>query len=168
MPGSICKESITPQTRLGFLPDLAGGFRELMQELRVRRVAVSVEYEDGNTGTFESPRHFRSHKSMMRGLRSTDFHALRHTFATGLGSCDMKEALRVKLARHSDWWQTDRYTDPASLPLFAEMEKFAALLPSSIPSFFLGNRVQSRASLSKRRPRRRDRAATRGARKASR
>lgn len=58
----------------------------------------------------------------------------RHTFATGLESCDMKESVRVKLARHSDWRQTDRYTDPASLPLFAEMEKFAALLPSSIPS----------------------------------
>ena len=46
----------------------------------------------------------------------------------------------MKLARHSEWRQTDRYTDPASLPLFAEMEKFASALPSSIPSPISGKK----------------------------
>jgi integrase len=63
-----------------------------------------------------------------------DFHALRHTFASILANVGVSELVRVKLARHSEWRQTDRYTDPASLPLFAEMEKFASALPSSIPS----------------------------------
>jgi hypothetical protein len=39
------------------------------------------------------------------------------------------ELARVKLARHSEWRQTDRYTDPQSIPLFGEMEKLATILP---------------------------------------
>ncbi len=68
-----------------------------------------------------------------RGYR-VDFHALRHTFASLLASAGVSELARVKLARHSEWRQTDRYTDPQSLPLFTEMEKFGASLPSSIAS----------------------------------
>ena len=67
-------------------------------------------------------------------LGRVDFHALRHTFASILANVGVSELVRVKLARHSEWRQTDRYTDPAALPLFAEMEKFASALPSSIPS----------------------------------
>jgi hypothetical protein len=63
-----------------------------------------------------------------------DFHSLRHTFTSLLASVGISELARVKLARHSEWRQTDRYTDPQSLPLFAEMEKLTAALPSSIAS----------------------------------
>ncbi|KAB2908591.1 MAG: tyrosine-type recombinase/integrase [Dechloromonas sp.] len=63
-----------------------------------------------------------------------DFHALRHTFASLLAEAQVSELARVKLARHSEWRQTDRYTDPQSIPLFAEMAKLAAILPSSIAS----------------------------------
>lgn len=68
-----------------------------------------------------------------RGYR-VDFHALRHTFASFLANVGVSELARVKLARHSEWRQTDRYTDPRSIPLFAEMEKLATVLPSSIAS----------------------------------
>jgi integrase/recombinase XerC len=68
-----------------------------------------------------------------RGYR-LDFHSLRHTFASILASVGVSELARVKLARHSEWRQTDRYTDPKSLPLFTEMAKFATALPSSIAS----------------------------------
>jgi hypothetical protein len=67
-----------------------------------------------------------------------DFHALRHTFASILANVGVSEL--VKLARHSEWRQTDPYTDPASLPLFAEMEKYASALPSSIPSPISGKK----------------------------
>jgi hypothetical protein len=50
-----------------------------------------------------------------RGYR-VDFHALRHTFANLLASAGVSELARVKLARHTGWKQTDRYTDPTSLP----------------------------------------------------
>jgi integrase len=68
-----------------------------------------------------------------RGYR-VDFHALRHTFASLLANVGVSELVRVKLARHTEWRQTDRYTDPRSLPLFAEMQKLGAALPSSIAS----------------------------------
>lgn len=68
-----------------------------------------------------------------RGYR-LDFHALRHTFASLLAEAQVSELARVKLARHSEWRQTDRYTDPQSIPLFSEMAKLAAILPSSIAS----------------------------------
>ncbi|MCW5549284.1 MAG: hypothetical protein KIT44_10000 [Opitutaceae bacterium] len=68
-----------------------------------------------------------------RGFR-VDFHALRHTFASFLAEAQVSELVRVKLARHSEWRQTDRYTDPLSIPLFSEMQKLAAILPSSIAS----------------------------------
>ena len=69
-----------------------------------------------------------------------DFHALLHTFASILANVGVSELVRVKLARHSEWRQADRYTDPASLPLFAEMERFASALPSSIPSPISGKK----------------------------
>jgi hypothetical protein len=47
-----------------------------------------------------------------------------------LASAGVSELARVKLARHSEWRQTDRYTDPQSIPLFGEMEKMATILPS--------------------------------------
>jgi integrase len=68
-----------------------------------------------------------------RGWR-VDFHALRHTFASLLANVGVSELVRVKLARHSEWKQTDRYTDPRSLPLFTEMQKLGVALPSSIAS----------------------------------
>jgi hypothetical protein len=64
-----------------------------------------------------------------RGYRM-DFHSLRHTFTSLLASVGISELARVKLARHS-------------LPLFAEMEKLTAALPSSIASLktgFLGQK----------------------------
>ena len=63
-------------------------------------------------------------------MRWMDFHALRHTFASLLAYVGVSELARVKLARHSEWRQTDRYTDPQSIPLFGEMEKLAGVLPS--------------------------------------
>jgi len=63
-----------------------------------------------------------------------DFHALRHTFSSLLATVGVSELVRVKLSRHRSWKQTDRYTDPHSIPLFAEMDKFALALPSPIPS----------------------------------
>ena len=41
-----------------------------------------------------------------------------------LASAGVSELARVKLASHTEWKQTDRYTDPTSLPLFSEIEKF--------------------------------------------
>ncbi|SUS07604.1 putative Site-specific recombinase XerD [uncultured Defluviicoccus sp.] len=72
-----------------------------------------------------------------RGHR-VDFHALRHTFASLLASAEVPELVRMKLARHTEWKQTDRYTDPASVPLFSGIEKFGAALPSSIASLNSG------------------------------
>jgi len=72
-----------------------------------------------------------------RGYR-VDFHALRHTFTSLLATVGISELARVKLARHSEWRQTDRYTDPQSLPLFAEMKKLTAALPSSTASLKTG------------------------------
>jgi len=77
-----------------------------------------------------------------RGYRA-DFHSLRHTFASLLAHFDISELARVKLARHSDWRQTDRYTDPKSIPLFAEMKKMGTGLPSSIASLKLGKTCQN-------------------------
>jgi hypothetical protein len=71
--------------------DLADRFRELMQELRATipddfsfwvgfefdGVTITIEYEDGNTGSFGDPQHFRSHKSMVRALRSVDWDRMR-------------------------------------------------------------------------------------------
>ena len=68
-----------------------------------------------------------------RGFRA-DFHALRHTFASILAGSGVSEMVRQKLSRHSTWRQTDHYTDEKSLPLFAEMAKFAAQLPSPVAS----------------------------------
>ncbi|WP_083270080.1 site-specific integrase [Lacunisphaera limnophila] len=73
----------------------------------------------------------------VRGYR-VDFHALRHTFASLLASAGVSELARVKLARHTEWKQTDRYTDETSLPLFSEIEKFSAALPSLIASLNSG------------------------------
>ncbi len=68
-----------------------------------------------------------------RGWR-VDFHALRHTYASLLGAAGVSEGARVKMVRHREWRQTDHYTDPNSVPLFAGMEKLSALLPSSLAS----------------------------------
>jgi len=68
-----------------------------------------------------------------RGWR-VDFHALRHTYASLLGAAGVSEGARVKMVRHSEWRQTDNYTDPNSVPLHAGMEKLSLLLPSSIAS----------------------------------
>jgi integrase len=46
-----------------------------------------------------------------RGWR-VDFHALRNTFISLLRTAGVSEGGRVKLARHSEWRQTDHYTDP--------------------------------------------------------
>ncbi len=72
-----------------------------------------------------------------RGFR-VDFHALRHTFASLLATVGVSELVRVKLARHGEWKQTDRYTDPHSIPLFTEMDKLASAWPSPIPSLKSG------------------------------
>ena len=36
---------------------------------------------------------------------------------------------RASPRKNSEWRQTDRYTDPQSIPLFGEMEKLATILP---------------------------------------
>ena len=64
-----------------------------------------------------------------RGYR-VDFHSLRHTFASLLATSGVSELARVKLSRHSDWRQTDHYTDPHSIPLYGEIQKLGDLLPS--------------------------------------
>ena len=68
-----------------------------------------------------------------RGWR-VDFHALRHTYASLPGAAGVSEGARVKMVRHSEWRQTDNYTDPNSVPLHAGMEKLSLLLPSSLAS----------------------------------
>ena len=68
-----------------------------------------------------------------RGWR-VDFHALRHTYASLLGAAGVSEGARVKMVRHSEWRQTDNYTDSNSIPLHAGMEKLSLLLPSSLAS----------------------------------
>ena len=68
-----------------------------------------------------------------RGFR-VDFHAFRHTFASLLAAAGVSELARVKLARHSEWKMTDRYTDPRSIPLFGEMQKLAGGFPAPLPS----------------------------------
>lgn len=68
-----------------------------------------------------------------RGYR-VDFHALRHTFLSLLAHVKVSELVRMKLARHSSWKQTDGYTDPKSVPLADGIALLAAALPSSIAS----------------------------------
>jgi len=70
------------------------------------------------------------------------FHALRHTFASLLATANVSELARMKLARHTEWKMTDRYTDPKSIPLFAEMGKVAAFLPSQLASQISGKSGQ--------------------------
>ncbi len=77
-----------------------------------------------------------------RGFR-VDFHALRHTFASLLAAANVSELARMKLARHTEWKMTDRYTDPLAIPLFAEMGKLAALLPSQMASQISGKSGQN-------------------------
>src|ERR1035437_5133701 len=77
-----------------------------------------------------------------RGWR-VDFHALRHTYASLLSSAGVSEGARVKMARHSEWRQTNHYTDPSSVPLLAGMEKLATHLPSSLASPNPGNSSQN-------------------------
>lgn len=77
-----------------------------------------------------------------RGYR-VDFHALRHTFASLLATANVSELARMKLARHTEWKMTDRYTDPKSIPLFAEMGKVAAFLPSQLASQISGKSGQT-------------------------
>jgi hypothetical protein len=72
-----------------------------------------------------------------RGYR-VDFHALRHTFASLVATANVSELARMKLARHTEWKMTDRYTDSKSIPLFAEMEKLAIILPSQTVSQISG------------------------------
>ena len=84
-----------------------------------------------------------------RGYR-VDFHALRHTFVSLLAHVKVSELVRVKLARHGDWKQTDNYTDEKSIPLGDGIAQLAAALPSSLaspnsgkPCPKLGNSVQA-------------------------
>lgn len=77
-----------------------------------------------------------------RGYR-VDFHALRHTFASLLATANVSELARMKLARHTEWKMTDRYTDSKSIPLFAEMDKLAAILPSQLASQISGKTGQN-------------------------
>jgi len=79
-----------------------------------------------------------------RGYR-VDFHALRHTFASLLATSGVSELARVKLSRHSDWRQTDRYTDPKSIPLYGEIQKLGDLLPSQGASLKSGKMGQNEA-----------------------
>ncbi len=72
-----------------------------------------------------------------RGYR-VDFHALRHTFVSLLAHAKVSELVRVKLARHSSWKQTDGYTDAKSVPLADGIALLAAVLPSSIASLNSG------------------------------
>lgn len=87
-----------------------------------------------------------------RGYR-VDFHALRHTFISLLAHAKVSELVRMKLARHSAWKQTDGYTDSKSVPLGDGIAMLAAALPSSLASLKsgkigpnLGNVVQTQAS----------------------
>lgn len=75
-----------------------------------------------------------------------DFHALRHTFVSMLASAGVSELARVKLARHSEWRMTDRYTDPKSVPLFAEMQKLSAALVSQTVSQISGKTGQNESN----------------------
>ncbi len=68
-----------------------------------------------------------------RGWR-VDFHALRHTYASLLGAAGVPEAARVRMVRHTEWRQTDHYTDPSSVPLRAGAEQLSALLAANLPS----------------------------------
>ncbi len=77
-----------------------------------------------------------------RGWR-IDFHALRHTYASLLSEAGVSEGARVQMARHSEWRQTNHYTDPSSVPLLAGMEKLASHLPSSLASPNSGKRGQN-------------------------
>jgi integrase len=79
-----------------------------------------------------------------RGWR-VDFHALRHTYASLLGAAGVSEGARVKMVRHSEWRQTDHYTDPSSVPVLAGMEKLALFLPSSLASQKSGKSGQNEA-----------------------
>jgi integrase len=81
-----------------------------------------------------------------RGWRM-DFHALRHTFGSLLAKIGVPELVRMKLTRHREWRQTDRYTDPQSLPLFTEMGKLASALPSPIASLNSGKACPKQGNL---------------------
>jgi integrase len=77
-----------------------------------------------------------------RGHR-VDFHALRHTFVSLLAHVKVSELVRMKLARHSAWKQTDGYTDPKSVPLADGIAMLAAALPSSLASPNFGKTRQN-------------------------
>ena len=49
----------------------------------------------------------------------------------------------MKMARHSEWRQTNHYTDPSSVPLLAGMEKLSDYLPASGVSLNSGKRGQN-------------------------
>ena len=48
-------------------------------------------------------------------------------FACLFAAAGVSELARVKLTPHSEWRQTDRYTDAQSLPLFTEIENSARI-----------------------------------------
>lgn len=74
-------------------------------------------------------------------------HALRHTVVSMLATAGVSEFARVKLARHSEGRMTDRYTDPASISLFAEMAKFSAALVSQTVSQNSGKTGQNESNV---------------------
>lgn len=80
-----------------------------------------------------------------RGFR-VDFHALRHTYSSLMGSAGVNELARMKLSRHRSWKMTDRYTDVQVLPLHEEIAKFGSALASSIASLKSGKTGQNEAT----------------------
>jgi integrase len=67
--------------------------------------------------------------------RRVDFHALRHTFNTMLQRAGIPSRVIMELMRHSDLrLSSTTYTDTTCLPLFDEIGKLNAFLPSPIAS----------------------------------
>ena len=67
--------------------------------------------------------------------RHVDFHALRHTFGTNLQIAGVSPRAIMDLMRHSDMrLSAGTYTDKSRLPIFGEIKKLPALLPSPIAS----------------------------------
>jgi integrase len=67
--------------------------------------------------------------------RRVDFHALRHTFNTMLQRAGVPPRIIMELMRHSDLrLSSTTYTDTTCLPLYSEVVKLNAFLPSPLAS----------------------------------
>jgi integrase len=119
---------------LPLLPVLAQSLRDFRAS---ERVAEGKVFRKGTP----SPKTFRRDRERCKIAyldelgRRVDFHSLRHTFATFLHNAGVSPRVVMELMRHSDMrLSANTYTDAARLPVYTELEKLPAFLPSPLAS----------------------------------